>query len=123
MLYWDFTGEQPGQQQTKEEILQVKAGALKVRLYIKETGQFLTLGLEDYVRGVVAAEMPADFNLEALKAQAVAARTYAANNLPEFGGVPGRPGADLTNAYHGAQAWQSETQLQKKWGQAFNQNW
>lgn len=36
-----------------------------------------TLGLEDYLRGVVAAEMHADWPLEALKAQAVAARTYA----------------------------------------------
>lgn len=33
--------------------------------------------LESYVAGVVLAEMPADFELEALKAQAVAARTYA----------------------------------------------
>ena len=33
--------------------------------------------LEDYVRGVVAAEMPADWSAQALEAQAVAARTYA----------------------------------------------
>ena len=35
------------------------------------------LDLEDYVRGVIAAEMPASWSIEALKAQAVAARTYA----------------------------------------------
>jgi stage II sporulation protein D len=35
------------------------------------------VGLEDYVRGVVAAESPASWPAEALKAQAVAARTYA----------------------------------------------
>jgi len=35
--------------------------------------------LEEYVVGVVAAEMPAHFEMEALKAQAVAARTYALN--------------------------------------------
>src|SRR3954470_18294319 len=35
------------------------------------------VGLEDYVRGVVAAESPSSWPLEALKAQAVAARTYA----------------------------------------------
>lgn len=33
--------------------------------------------LEDYVRGVLPSEMPSSFNIEALKAQAVAARTYA----------------------------------------------
>ena len=36
-----------------------------------------TVDLEDYVRGVVSAESPASWPIEALKAQAVAARTYA----------------------------------------------
>ena len=35
------------------------------------------IGLDDYVRGVVASEMPSSWSPEALKAQAVAARTYA----------------------------------------------
>ncbi len=35
------------------------------------------MNLEEYLVGVVAAEMPASFSLEALKAQAIAARTYA----------------------------------------------
>jgi stage II sporulation protein D len=35
------------------------------------------LGLEDYVRGVISAEVPSTWSPEALKAQAVAARTYA----------------------------------------------
>ena len=35
------------------------------------------VGLEDYVRGVISAEIPASWSAEALKAQAVAARTYA----------------------------------------------
>lgn len=35
------------------------------------------MDMQDYLVGVVAAEMPADFAPEALKAQAVAARTYA----------------------------------------------
>jgi SpoIID/LytB domain protein len=35
------------------------------------------VGLDDYVRGVISAEMPASWSPEALKAQAVAARTYA----------------------------------------------
>lgn len=40
-------------------------------------GQVQTMNLEDYVAGVVAAEIPASFPEEALKAQAVAARTFA----------------------------------------------
>ncbi len=35
------------------------------------------IGLDDYVRGVVASEMPASWSAQALDAQAVAARTYA----------------------------------------------
>lgn len=38
------------------------------------------VGLDDYVRGVVAAEMPAGWAMEALEAQAVAARTFAITN-------------------------------------------
>lgn len=37
--------------------------------------------LEDYIRGVVLAEMPASFEVDALKAQAVAARTYTMRHL------------------------------------------
>lgn len=36
-----------------------------------------SVDFEDYVMGVVAAEMPASYHIEALKAQAIAARTYA----------------------------------------------
>lgn len=43
---------------------------------IKVSGSEIPIDLEEYVIGVVAAEMPANFNLEALKAQAIAARTY-----------------------------------------------
>ncbi|WP_016839304.1 stage II sporulation protein D [Ureibacillus thermosphaericus] len=45
-------------------------------IYIRITGQKDPIPLEEYVVGVVAAEMPANFHPEALKAQAIAARTY-----------------------------------------------
>lgn len=44
-------------------------------------GQTRILELEEYVRGVVLAEMPASFEQEALKAQAIAARTYVMRRL------------------------------------------
>lgn len=43
---------------------------------LREDGSIEKLTLADYLWGVVAAEMPASFESEALKAQAVAARTY-----------------------------------------------
>lgn len=48
----------------------------KVRLYHKEEDKVEEMDLEDYIMGVVASEVPANFDEEALKAQAVAARTF-----------------------------------------------
>ncbi len=49
----------------------------KINVKDSKTNAVEELKLEDYIVGVVAAEMPASFDIEALKAQAVAARTYA----------------------------------------------
>lgn len=43
----------------------------------RSNGAYQKLELEEYIIGVVAAEMPASFNSEALKAQAILSRTYA----------------------------------------------
>lgn len=51
----------------------------KVKLYRREKGTVEEIDLEEYIKGVVASEMPANFDEEALKAQAVAARTYYMN--------------------------------------------
>jgi stage II sporulation protein D len=48
---------------------------------VKQEDKINELKLEDYILGVVAAEMPASFNLEALKAQAIAARSYALSKM------------------------------------------
>lgn len=44
-------------------------------------GEILTMDLHDYLYGVICAEIPASFPIEAVKAQAVAARTYTLNKL------------------------------------------
>jgi len=69
--------------------------------------------LEDYLLGVIAAEMPAEFEVEALKAQAVAARTYAAKRLSEKKLTD--VGYDLDTTVQN-QAWLSDTQMREKWG-------
>lgn len=50
-------------------------------LVLTPMGTVMQMELEEYVRGVVLAEMPAYFDEEALKAQAIAARTYALRRL------------------------------------------
>ncbi|MDR3543067.1 MAG: stage II sporulation protein D [Desulfosporosinus sp.] len=76
-------------------------------------GRVESLALEDYLLGVVAAEMPAEFELEALKAQAVAARTYAARRLSQKNSSDSGYDVDTTVQ---SQAWLSDTQMRAKWG-------
>ncbi|BFH34539.1 stage II sporulation protein D [Paenibacillus melissococcoides] len=72
-------------------------GGTEVRVYLAKARKIESVPLEHYVRGVLAAEMPADFELEALKAQAIAARTYIVRRLRsgDTAGVP--EGADVTD--------------------------
>ena len=50
---------------------------------LMDDGAVQTMDLDAYITGVVLAEMPADFEIEALKAQAVVARTYALRRYEE----------------------------------------
>ena len=78
-------------------------------------GSVRTMDMQDYLTGVVAAEMPARFHPEALRAQAVAARSYAmyCASFAKHGEaqVCTDPGC--------CQAWQSEEQLHAKWGENY----
>lgn len=58
----------------------------KINVYLKKEDRVITLDLEEYIVGVVSAEMPANFHEEALKAQAVAARTYAVAHIKSVSG-------------------------------------
>lgn len=48
-----------------------------INILVKDNEEVKNLNLDDYLLGVLAAEMPASFEMEALKAGAVASRTYA----------------------------------------------
>ena len=72
----------------------------------------LSPDMDEYIKGVVAVEMPPSFEEEALKAQAVAARTYALYNLRSAGG-------DIAYSDIG-QAYASKDELKEKWGLSFN---
>ena len=47
-----------------------------IKLYHSKTEQTEDINLDDYLYGVVSSEMPASYEMEALKAQAIVARTY-----------------------------------------------
>ena len=55
-------------------------------VYNHHKGKNVEKDLEEYLVGVVAAEMPPSFAIEALKAQAITARSYAISRLEGFGG-------------------------------------
>lgn len=74
----------------------------------------LSSPLEEYLVGVVAAEMPALFEEEALKAQAVAARTYAVYQMDHQGITV----EDLME--NGGQSYISEAERQENWGENFS---
>lgn len=74
-------------------------------------GNTINIELEDYVIGVVAAEMPASFHIEALKAQSVIARTYALNKLSK--------GVTLTDN-NSTQNYIDIDQKRNKWGADFD---
>ena len=59
-----------------DEITFVYTSNSVVRVYREETGNIDKVPLEEYIYGVVSSEMPVSFEYEALKAQAVASRTY-----------------------------------------------
>lgn len=80
----------------------------QVRLFVVERQEVISLDLESYLVGVLMAEMPASFELEALKAQAVVARTYTLRRLHAVGDSGcdrGLQPADICSDSAHCQAW------------------
>ncbi|HBZ08510.1 MAG TPA: stage II sporulation protein D [Bacillus bacterium] len=77
------------------------------------------LPLEEYVAGVVASEMPAEFEEEALKAQALTARTYIVNQLinQENGQLP--ENANVTDTIN-HQVFKNKKELMLEWDKDFD---
>lgn len=77
----------------------------------RSNGSVINLNMTDYLIGVVSSEMPASFNLEALKAQSVLARTYALKTK--------QTGKKLTDTVN-TQSYIDIDQMKNKWGNSFN---
>ena len=84
-----------------------------VRLLTKE-GTVEELTMADYLWGVVAAEMPASFEEEALKAQACAARTYTV--VRQNSGSSKHPEADICGDSTCCQAYIRRSAAEARWG-------
>jgi stage II sporulation protein D len=88
---------------------------VQVAVYRTKLKTIEKVPLELYIQGVVASEMPAEFELEALKAQALAARTYIIRRLiaKDFEDSP--EGSVVTDTEK-HQVYQNEEELRERWG-------
>lgn len=79
-----------------------------------------TVTMSDWLPGVVAGEMPALFEEEALKAQAVAARTYIMYSMGRE--KPAHPEADVCDDPACCKAHSTDEALREKWGESYEEN-
>lgn len=85
-----------------------------IKVKNEKTGEIKEIPFEEYIKGVVSGEMPANYELEALKAQAVAARSYALYHMngKEF---------DVTNTTS-TQVYLEDKDLKEKWKEDYEKN-
>lgn len=92
-----------------------------IKLLHADTGEIEDLNLDEYLYGVVSSEMPADFELEALKAQAIVARTYTMYKIINGGK---HEGADICDSSACCQAWISKENRMARWDEDVrDSNW
>ena len=87
-----------------------KSSGIIINLY-RKNGSVVSMELDEYLVGVVGAEMPASFNIEALKAQAIVARTYTLKTI--------NSGKKLSDD-NSTQNYKSNEELKNTWGSSYN---
>ena len=80
----------------------------------------VVMDIEEYLVGVVAGEMPADFEPQALRAQAVAARTYTLHKM--WVEPSANHDADVCTDASCCKAYLGENELRDLWGEDFDEN-
>lgn len=103
------------------------AGPGAFRVLRVSTGKIDSLSSFDYVCGVVAAEMPAEYDTQALRAQAVAAFTYACYsrdyNKTHPSSASTVAGADISDDFRHYQSYISRDEAKARWGSSFENEW
>ena len=89
-----------------------------IKLLHEKTGEVEEVSLDTYLCNVVSAEMPADFEFEALKAQAIVARTYTIYKIQN----KKHENADICDSSSCCQAWISKEDRLAKWDEAVRDN-
>lgn len=87
-----------------------------VKIKREKTGQIEQMTLENYIIGVLAGEMPVSYQIEALKAQAVAARSYAMKKINNNKSTE----YDLVDSVNN-QVYISESELKELWKEKYEE--
>ena len=95
-----------------------------VKIYDEENNKIISKLLSELVQEMVATHMPISFEMEALKAQAIIARTFIVRKIKAFGGAGCEKHihADLCSHGHCGE-WMSKEQLREIWAKDFEGNW
>lgn len=95
------------------------------KLLLTDTGEVLELTASDYIKGVVAAEIPMTYEDEAIKAQAVAAHTYALRmrDVQGTGSDASLNGADFSDDPSKYQAYVSREEFNEMYGDKAEEYW
>lgn len=103
-----------------------KEESFEISVLRTNSGKIEKLPLEEYVVGVVASEMPVNFEPEALKAQSVAARTYTIKFLSSKDedkvANPNTVGADITDNPDKHQIYKNRAELKQLWKNDYAEN-
>lgn len=89
-----------------------------ITLLHKKTGNTEQVNIDDYLCNVVSAEMPADFEIEALKAQVIVARTYTIYKILN----KKHENADICDDSTCCQAWISKEDRLARWEESKREN-
>jgi stage II sporulation protein D len=108
-----LTEEKPKKTVTDED------AGVEVAVYRFSKAKIENIPLENYLVGVVASEMPADFEEEALKAQALTARTYIVKQMLSKDHL-GLPEGAVVGDTEINQVFKSDDELRKSWGMDYN---
>ena len=84
-------------------------------LHVLHSGSIEEMTMDSYLQGVLRAEMPASFEPEALKAQAIAARTYTLYKM-NAGPIANHPDADACDDINCCKAYKTAENAATDWG-------
>ena len=112
----DLVPPSPSPKAEEENVVRLDSSLLTVSL----DGVVTEMELEEYLIGVVAGEMPASSEPDALAAQAIAARTFTALHMA--GGARCRSGCTVCSDPSCCQAYLSPAELKEKWGADYDKN-